>query len=86
MIRSSPVLAFPQAFLTASQISTANSGSVCVKVSGLYSNLNRVPYFRVHSSVSSLTRKACLAASSTVCSFELRKTMSRNVGEVALYI
>ena len=86
MIRSSPVPALPHAALTASHISKANSGSVWVKVSGLYSYLNLVPYFAVYSSVSCRTSLVCSTANWIVCSLEFRKTTSRKVGAVALYM
>lgn len=86
MIGSS-LLALPQVFLTASQISTAKSISVCVKVSGEYSYLKVVPPFSglLYSSTSSRTILVCLTAKSMVCSLLLPKTASRKMGEVALY-
>ena len=45
-----------------------------------------MPYFSVYSSVSCLTSSVCFTARSIVCSFVFRKTTSRKVGEVALYM
>lgn len=86
MRESSSVPALPHAALTASHISTENSGSVWVKVSGLYWYMNLVPCLDVHSSVSCLTILVCSTASAIVCSLELLKTTVRNRQEVALYM
>lgn len=86
MRESSPVPALPHVALTASHISTENSGSVWVKVSGLYSYINLVPCLAVHSSVSCLIILVCSTASAIVCSLELLKTTVRNRQEVALYM
>lgn len=86
MILSSSGPALSHAAFTASHICNAKSGSVWVKVSGLYSYMNLVPCAAVHSSVNCFTSLVCFTASSMVCSFELRNTTSRKVGDVALYI
>ena len=86
MRESSPVPALPHVAFTASHISTENSGSVWVKVSGLYWYMNLVPCLDVHSSVSCLTIFVCSTASAIVCSLELLKTTVRNRQEVALYM
>lgn len=83
------LISFPvnHAFLTASQISTANSGSVWVKVSGEYSNCQFVRSPRLMaSSESCRTSSVCRTASSMVLALEAWKTVCRKRGDVALYM
>jgi hypothetical protein len=83
------VLSFPlnHTSATALHISTENSGSVWVKVSGLYSSCHSVfePLAK-DSSMRSLISWMCFVARAIVCSFELLNTTFLKRHEVALYM
>ena len=73
-----------QISMTASQISAAKSSSVSTKISGEYSKPKIVSSERTFSARAMISRVP-LCARSTVCALSIRKTSSRNSGEVALY-
>ena len=70
---------------TASHTSSANSSSVSMKISGEYSKPTIVSSGRIFSA-KLMTSSVPAVASSFVAALSLRKTTSRNIGDVALYM
>ena len=79
--RGPPLGVAPQAGVTASQTSLANSSSVAVKSSGLYS---RVIFVSGISAASDLIKRTASTAIATTSALLMLNTVSRKVGQVAL--